>query len=70
MSNATLADATLNVAAPVVKMTRLLSLMVELAAAAGDLQAFALANAYIFMPIMVTLVGVRPVAGRGSQVRG
>ena len=59
-----------NVAAPVVKMSRLLSLVVQFAAAAGDPTAFAIASAYIFMFIMATCIGMRPVAGWGSHVCG
>ena len=52
-----------NVAAPVVKMSRLLSMIVQLAAAVEDPQAFAIASAYIFMLIMAPCIGMRRVAG-------
>ena len=46
-----------NVAAPVVKLTRLLSLMAHLASAAGDPLTLAMAGSYIFMHIL-TLASV------------
>ena len=52
-----------NVAAPVLKMSRLLSLMVHLASVAGDRRVLALASAYIFMLIMAPCIGMRRVAG-------
>ena len=42
-----------NIAAPVLRMTRLLSLIVHLASAAGDPRALAMAVAYIFILILV-----------------
>ena len=44
-----------NVAGPVVEMARLLSFLVHLASAVGDVRVFAVASAYIFMLIMAKL---------------
>ena len=52
-----------DVAAPVVKMARLLSLMVHLASAAGDPHTMVIASAYIFILIMIKRVGSRLSAG-------
>ena len=46
-----------NVAAPVLRMTRLLSLIVHLASAAGDPRALAMAGAYVFMLILANGIG-------------
>ena len=50
------------VAAPVVKMARVLSFMVHLAAAAGDPHTLVFASAYLFMRFMARCIGMRPVA--------
>ena len=52
-----------DIAAPVVKMAQLLSLMVHLASAAGEPHTLLLASAYIFMLIMANCMDMRPVAG-------
>ena len=57
-----------DVAAPVVKMAQLLSLMVHLASAAGDPHTLLLASAYIFMLIMADCMDMRPVAGWMSDI--
>ena len=57
-----------DVAAPVVKMAQLLSLMVHLASAAGDPHTLLLASAYIFMLIMANCMDMRPVAGWMSDI--
>ena len=46
-----------NIAAPVLRMTRLLSLIVHLASAAGDTRALAMAAAYISMLILANGIG-------------
>ena len=43
----------IKVAAPVVKMTRLVSSIVHLASAAGDSRTLAVAGAYIFMRLVL-----------------
>ena len=52
-----------NVAAPVVKMARLVSLMVHLASVAGDPHTLVTAIACIFMLIKASCTGMRPPAG-------
>ena len=51
------------VAVPVVKMAKLLSLMVHLASAAGDPHTLVIASTYIFMIMMANRMGLRPAAG-------
>ena len=58
-----------HIAAPVVRLARILSMMVHLAAAAGDPHTLAIASAYIFMRIMVKRLGMRPAAERGSHAQ-
>ena len=58
-----------DVAAPVVKMAKLLSLMVHLASAAGDPHTLAIASSYIFVLMMANCIGFRPAAGWRSRVR-
>ena len=50
------------VAGPVVKMARLLSFMVHVAAAAGDPHTLVFASAYMFMRIMARCIGMRLAA--------
>ena len=50
------------VAAPVVKMARVLSFMVHLAAVAGDPHMLVFASAYVFTRIMVRCIRMRPAA--------
>ena len=52
-----------DVAAPAVKMAKLLSLMVHLASAAGDPHTLVIASTYIFMLMMANCIGCRPAAG-------
>ena len=54
-----------NIAAPVVEMARLISLMMHLASAAGDPRTLAVAIAYILMLILASCIGMRPIAGWG-----
>ena len=53
-----------SVAAPVLRMTRLLALIMHLASVAGDLRVLAMAGAYIFILIMANGIGWR--GRRGS----
>ena len=57
-----------DIAAPVVKMAQLLSLMLHLASAAGEPHTLLLASAYIFMLIMANCMDMRPVAGWMSDI--
>ena len=57
------------VAGPVVKMARLLSFMVHVAAAAGDPHTLIFASAYMFMRIMASCIGMRLAAEWGSYVQ-
>ena len=50
------------VAAPVVKIARLLALMVHLASAAADPCTLTLASGYIFIVIMATCMSMRPIS--------
>ena len=52
-----------NVAAPVVKTARLLSLIVHLASAVGDPTTLVIASAYIGMLVMAEYMGIRPANG-------